>query len=207
MKLIVVIAVALLSACGGQSEPARKQVSFYGDSITSGASNTGVDGVFNWLTPSPVQVMSAKGNFIGVDYSMPGATVLDVQNGKAGLKFPTFIEAIANDTSDIVFIRYATASALKMSGQCTVYEAALQVFVQQAKAAGKTVVLTGSPVVDGPFSQKDLAEFEAATEAVAKRNGVLFIRLLDIPNPSTSDGLHPDRAYSDAISAEIVSKL
>lgn len=218
--LVACIAIAftsLLTACGGGDpaapKPAPKAISFYGDSITSGASNTAVDGVYTWLKPSPVEVMAAAGGFQALDFSFPGMSVVDAMYGAPELKFPTFPQAMRTDASPIVVIRYATASALKMPGRSALYGQLLSDMVAAAKQQGKTVVLVGNPVLDDPLpvygaqGLRDVCDFEIATKEVAKQQGVLFISLLGVPGAKTQDGVHPTREYSDALGRHIAQVL
>lgn len=210
-----------LVACGGgnsstQTTPVK--VSFYGDSITAGASNTSVNGVYNWLKPSPVETMTnlSNGSFIGKDYSFPGITMLDAKYGSTDLPFINYSVQIKQDDGDIVVLRYATASALKLPNSVPDYLQTMTEFVSQAKAMGKVVVLTGSPKLADPLPNYGIAglisvaEYETATEVVAKQQGVAYIDLRVVPfnNPTdTLDGVHPTREYSDRLSAYIVSQL
>lgn len=216
--IIAAIAIAALIYLSQRKSKPVKQVSLYGDSITSGASYTDA-GVMVKLSPSPVQVISSLSGTHGVDYSLPGATVIDATNGAPDLPFKTFSEQIAKDPSSVIVIRYATASGLKMIGQLEQYKTLLVDMVAQAKALGKTVLLTGSPVIEqtirGESPERVAAliasvdEFESATNTVAVQHNVPFINLrgLEFHPGDTVDGVHPARAYSDRLSAEIARYL
>lgn len=213
--LLIAIAVScLLVACGGPSSPRTPvQVSFYGDSITSGAG----------LSPTPVERRTelAAGAFVGVDYSFGGATVQDASRGDPRLPFPgPFAEWIKRDASPIVVIGHAGANALRYADRIDEYDTLLTAMVGQAHAIGKTVLLAGMTWVAMPVagvSETDsvrilqaLAEFDDRTEAIAIREGVPFLDLRSVPFTGLADMLdnvHPNQAYADRVSAYVATRL
>ena len=223
--VFVLALVALLLGCGGGGTsvepvqaPAPVRVSFYGDSITSGA----IKPPPGWLNPRPVARITelAGGALQGVDWSLGGATVQDARDGTPGMPFGPFAQAILADTSPVVVIRYATANALRFADRLSEYQRTLADMVAQARAAGKTVVLVGSTHIAEPMpglsaddSRQVLANvdaFEAATRAVAAQCGVLFIDLRAVPFEGATDmadDVHPSQQYSDRVSAHIARAL
>lgn len=233
--LAALVLVAMLVGCGGggtggelvqtpaptsvpTSARALVLVSFYGDSITSGA----IKPAPGWLNPRPVARITelAAGALQGVDWSLGGATVQDARDGTPGMPFGPFAQAIKLDASPVVVIRYATANALRFADRLPEYQRALTDMVSQAQAAGKTVVLTGSTHIAAPMpglsaadSRQVLANvdaFEAATRAVATQTGVLFVDLRAVPFAGAADmadDVHPNQQYSDRVSAHIARAL
>lgn len=221
----VLVLLAMLIGCGGGGAdpvqaPARAAVcvSFYGDSITSGA----IKPAPGWLNPRPVARITelAAGALQGVDYSLGGATVQDARDGTPGMPFGPFAQAVLADTSPVVVIRYATANALRFADRLSEYQRTLAGMVAQARAAGKTVVLAGSAHIAAPMpglsaddSRQVLANvdaFEVATRAVATQTATPFIDLRAVPFEGAADmvdDVHPNQQYSDRISAHIAREL
>ena len=225
VALAALLSVAVLVGCGGggtSGEPVLPlspvAVSFYGDSITSGA----IKPAPGWLNPRPVARITelAAGALQGVDWSLGGATVQDARDGTPGMPFGPFAQAIKLDASPVVVIRYATANALRFADRLPEYQRTLTDMVAQAQAAGKTVVLAGSTHIAAPMpglsaadSRQVLANvdaFEAATRAVANQTGTPFIDLRAVPFAGAADmadDVHPNQQYSDRISAHIARAL
>lgn len=199
-----------------KSEPAKQgpvQISFYGDSITRGDD----------LAVRPVvrRTDLALGAFVGVDYSWGGSTVQHAATGDPLLPYTgTFSEWIKKDTSKIAVIGHAGASALSHADKIEEYDTLLTVMINQAKATGKTVVLSGMTWVAYPvpgLSDADstrilavLATFDDRTEAIAAREGCVFLDLRSLPFSGVVDMLdnvHPNQDYSDRVSAYVTNKL
>lgn len=194
-------------------KPSPVQISFYGDSVTRG------DG----LNPRPVQRCTelAAGAFVGVDYAMGGMTVEHASNGHPSLPYAgAFGDWILQDASAIVVIAHTGASAFGLGGEIDRYDMLLTAMINQAKSAGKAVVLVGAtwvvhpmpgmPDVDSIQVLSNLAAFDDRTEAIAEREGCLFLDVRSVPFGGAfelMDNVHPGQAYSDRVSAYVVAKL
>ena len=192
---------------------ATKTVSFYGDSITRG------DG----LNPRPVERRTelSKGAFIGVDYSLGGSTVHDATTGDPRLPYRgPFADWIKQDMSEIVVIGHGGANALRYPDKIGEYDTLLTAMINQSRAQGKTVVLSGMTWVAHPvkgLSEADstrvlsgLATFDDRTEAIAMREGCVFLDLRSVPFTGAADMLdevHPNQDYSDRVSAYVTARL
>lgn len=188
-------------------------ISFYGDSITRG------DG----LSPRPVERRTelAKGAFIGVDYSLGGATVQDATAGDFRLPYKMpFAEWIKQDPATICVIGHAGANALHYPDKIDEYDALLTAMISQAKASGKTVVLSGMTWVAAPIPEvpeevsviklQALADFDDRTEAIAAREDCPFMDLRTVPfngQVDMLDNVHPGQAYADRISVYVTAFL
>ena len=188
-------------------------ISFYGDSITRG------DG----LSPRPVarRTELAKGAFVGVDYSLGGATVQDATAGDFRLPYKMpFAEWIKQDPATICVIGHAGANALHYPDKIDEYDALLTAMISQAKASGKTVVLSGMtwvafPVAglsdaDGTRILQNLSDFDDRTEAIAAREGIPYMDLRTVPfngQVDMLDNVHPNQAYADRISVYVTAFL
>ena len=219
-KLIPITIFALLAITAWyivsgnkRKTPAVKAVSFYGASITRG------DG----LKPRPVERRTelAKGAFIGVDYSLGGSTVQDATTGDPRLPYSgPFYAWIKQDTSDIVVIDHSGANSLHCP-DIDAYDMLLTGMINDAKASGKTVVLSGMTQVAYPvpgLSDSDstrklavLAAFDDRTEAIAIREGCEFLDVRSVPFRGPvdmmPDGIHPSQDYSDRVSAYVTARL
>ena len=188
-------------------------ISFYGDSITRG------DG----LDPRPVERRTelAKGAFIGLDYSVGGATVQDATAGYWKLPYKAcFSEWIKEDQSALIVIGHAGANALGYPDKIDEYDDLLTAMIHQAQATGKTVVLSGMSWVAAPVQGlpeadsvrilQALADFDDRTEAIAIRESCRFLDLRSVPfNGAVDmlDSVHPGQAYADRISAYVTTQL
>ena len=228
--------LAIVGAVGGfcvymsqprpNKPPAVKTVGMYGDSITGGDgltmygdSITGGDG----LNPRPVARMTelAKGAWVGLDYSLGGSTVMDAVAGTdPRMPFGPWAKHMKIDTSSVIVIGYAGATALRNPDKIDEYERLLEQMVDQAQETGKTVILKGMshvPELIKGYSNTDsirlykaLADFDQRTREIAARLGLRFVDLRLLPFAGQSDlmdEVHPNQAYSDRIGAFTVSAI
>ena len=191
--------------------PRVTTVSMYGDSITRG------DG----LGTRPVARMTelAQGAWVGVDYSLGGSTVFDAVEGTdPRMPFGPWAQQMKTDTSPLIVIGYAGATALRYPDKIDEYTRLLEMMVDQAEEQGKVVVLRGMssvPAAIRGYSEetslrlnKALADFDQRTREIAARLGLRFVDLRMLPFAGQSDlmdEVHPNQEYSDRIGAFTVS--
>lgn len=195
------------------SPPVTKTVGMYGDSITKG------DG----LDPSPTVRMTqmAQGAWTGIDYALGGSTVMDAVAGTdPRMPFGPWAQQMKIDTSLLIVIGYAGATALRHPDKIDEYERLLEEMIDQAEEQGKIVILRGMShvpaliqgenEVDSDRLNKALANFDGRTRWIAVRLGLRFVDLRMLPFAGQSDlmdKVHPNQAYSDRISALVVAAI
>ena len=215
--------LAIVGAIGGfcvymsqprpNKPPAVKTVGMYGDSITDG------DG----LDPRPVARMTelAQGAWVGVDYALGGSTVMDAVAGTdPRVPFGPWEKHMKIDTSSVIVIGYAGATALRYPDKIDEYTRLLEQMIVQAEWQGKIVVLRGMSHVpdlikgysntDSIRLNKALADFDQRTREIASRLDLRFVDLRLLPFAGQSDlmdEVHPNQAYSDRISAHTVAAV
>lgn len=223
MKFAALSLCVLLTACGGAEPPTLPSppvgVSFFGDSLTSGSLDNG-----GHLDVLPVVRMTqlSDGAFVGRDYSYPGATVWDARDGAPGLPYVNFGDALLDDDSRIIVIRFIASALARGGDQEVEYAQVLTMMVGQVRAAGKLPVFVGAhhlvppperygiSLADAMRIMGNIDRFEVATKQVAEDAGVLFIETRLVPfygAVDIADSIHPTQAYSDRMSAFIVAGL
>lgn len=190
-----------------------KTVGMYGDSISAGEG----------LATRPVARMTelANGAWTAIDYALGGSTVFDAVEGTdPRMPFGPWAQQMKIDTSPLIVIGYAGATALRYPDKIDEYTRLLEMMVDQAEEQGKVVVLRGMsnvPVEIRGYSEetslrlnKALADFDQRTREIAMRLGLRFVDLRMLPFAGQSDlmdEVHPNQEYSDRISAFVVSAI
>ena len=211
--IIIIAALVAVFFALTRKTPRPVLVSFYGDSITRG------DG----LNPRPVERRTelARGAFVGIDYSLGGATVQDATAGDYRLPYKMpFADWIKQDPAKVCVIGHAGANALHYPDRIDEYDALLTAMITQARDSGKAVVLSGMTWVAAPIANaseadsarilQNLSEFDDRTEWIAMREGCKFLDLRSVPFNGAMDMLdqvHPAQAYADRVSAYVVQQL
>ena len=195
--------ISLLTACGGGS--ITTYVGQYGDSVSWGSCASCP--TYRLEVP-PVRRINelATGKFELLDFSLPGATVVDALQGGRAMPFSTFVAQMDYSPEKVVLLRFGGADAL-LGEDVEVFRAGLKELVKAALAKNKRPVITGIVWTSTPNTTLDL--FNSVAKQVAEETQVKFLDLRSLPySPEDSvDGLHPNQAYSDRISKFIVDQL
>ena len=207
---IGMVAAACLSACGGGDAPAvaPKTVSIYGDSFTA-------------TTPSSAAQIQefSNGKFLVTSYSVGGATTEIAKTGVPSnyLPFVDFrTQMLGSDRSQIVVLRYGIADAARNLNTLEQFSSNLSEFVDQARAAGKTVaminmvILPETDYIRSSGLTVKLNAFNAELESVAKAKGVPVVDVRSNVTISLGemyeDGLHVTPETTKKINA-VIAKL
>ena len=193
IRRILLYAAVLLSGCGGGDITSKQApvVAFYGDSITSGTHSTKYD---EWIPAqwdvSPVQYISSLAGIHGIDYSANGSSAVDAN--------------IKADDSSITVIRFGVADSAHNT-PTDAFSKAITRLVCEARAYGKTVVITGLSrnAFDNTGRLNDIMRERAAT----LNTPFVDVYSLEYSNSDLADPLHPGLDYSKRIGKLVSSKL
>lgn len=193
MKFLLFPLLLLLASCGGGDGIAGPTVvAFYGDSITTGTRSTSRT---EWspVTPVPsiVQQIGSIAHVDVIDYSVNGASAVDWH--------------VHDDASSVVVIRYGVANSVYGTSSAA-FSDAITRLITEARALGKTPVLTGLPYAD----VVDTGPLDDVMRERSHSLGVRFVDLRALPYDSTidsADGLHPSAVYAERIIRLIAEAL
>jgi GDSL-like Lipase/Acylhydrolase family len=200
-KTILALVLALVG-CGGSAQ--KTYVGMYGDSVSWGS--CAICPTYRLEIPPVRQLNELAKSYEVLDYSLPGATVLDTLNGGYGLPFDNFNEQIAKSPEKITLLRFGGADALLNESEID-FRQGLTQLITLAKSKEKVVVLTGIVWTSTPDIRLD--NYNAIIKEIAVTQSVPFLDLRSIAySPANSiDGLHPNQEYSYRISTLISETL
>ena len=189
MRLLALLCLALLSACGGggaDAPSAPVPVAVYGDSLSSGyLADTR-------LSPTPVERLTeySGGAIKAIDYSVSGLTAS---------------EASIKGGEPVVLLRLGYADAI-MGVPDELHQQGMERLIAQLKQDGRRPVIAG--VLTAPEEYDAAAQrLDAIQRSIAQRHGLQFIDVRSLGRVTMGDPVHPDRSGSDRVSLFIAQEL
>lgn len=197
------LAALALAGCGGGGAPGLPVVAVYGDSIASGHIA---------VPPGRLAVPPARrlqellaGRATVADFAQPGARVRDALTGAATMPLGPFAEHVRAARPDVVVLRFGGADVV-LGTPVSEFARDLALLVDHAHAAGARVVLVGMPHSAEQWESRAVI-FDAAILVVVGWKGVAFVDTFSLAAGGLADGIHPDAAYADRLTAPIAASI